>query len=76
MMRTADNVPTFEPLAISDPAFLAWATRVGLRLLNVAPGAPDEAIELSITCEGAPRPEWAQALLFLMSLAQSNKRKP
>ena len=76
MMRTAANTPTFEPLAISDPAFMAWATRVGLRLLNKAPGAPDEAIERSIACEGAPSPEWAQALVFLMSLAQSNKRKP
>jgi hypothetical protein len=75
-MSHAANDSPFAPLALTDPAFMAWATRVGLRLLNKAPGAPDEAIERSITCEGAPSPEWAQALGFLMSLAQSNKRKP
>jgi hypothetical protein len=75
MMHTAANDSPFEPLAVSDPAFLAWAIRVGLRLRNKAPGAPDDSIERSITMEGAPSPEWAQALAFMLTLAQSNKCK-
>lgn len=74
MMQTAANEPSFEPVALADPAFIAWAIRVGLRLRNKAPGAPDDAIEHAIVKEGTPSPEWAQALVFMMTLAQANKR--
>ena len=57
----------------SDPAFIAWAIRVGLRLRNKAPGAPDDAIERAISREGTPSPEWAQALAFMMTLAQTGR---
>lgn len=75
MKPTAANAPTFEPLALADPAFMAWAMRVGLRLANKPPGAPAGAIERAILMEGTPNPEWAQGLAFMMSLAQSNKRE-
>ena len=75
MMHTAANAPTFEPLALADPAFMAWAVRVGLRLANKPPGSPDGAIEQAILREGTPSPEWAQGLAFMLSLAQSNKRE-
>ena len=75
LLHTAANDSPFEPLAVSDPAFTAWAIRVGMRLRNKAHDAPAHAIEHSITMEGAPSPEWAQALSFLLTLAQLNKRK-
>ena len=74
-MMQATNAPTFEPLALRDPAFMAWAMRVGLRLANKPAGAPAGAIERAILMEGTPSPEWAQGLAFMMSLAQSNKRE-
>lgn len=67
------NDSQFEPLAVSDPAFLAWAVRVGLRLRNTAHGAPVSAIERAVLSEGTHSPEWAQALAFMISLAQENK---
>ena len=76
MMHTAANDSPFEPLAVSDPAFIAWAIRVGLRLRNKAPGAPDDSIQRCITMEGAPSPEWSQALAFMLTLGQASKRKP
>ena len=74
-VRLAANAPTFEPPALSDPAFVAWAVRVALRLANKPPGAPDSAIESAICVEGQPNQEWAQGMAFMMCLAQSNKRE-
>lgn len=71
-MMQAANEPTFEPLALADPAFTAWAIRVGLRLGNKPPGSTDGSIERAILMEGIPSPEWAQALAFMMRLAQPN----
>ena len=73
-MRTAANAPTFEPLALADPAFLAWAIRVGLRLANTLPGSSDGAIERAILIEGTPCHDWAQGLAFMMRMAQPNGR--
>ncbi len=70
------NESTFEPLALADPAFMAWAMRVGLRLANTPSGSPAGAIEQAILKDGTPSPEWAQGLAFMMTLAQSNKRQP
>lgn len=71
-MMQAANEPTFAPLALADPAFMAWAVRVGLRLANKPPGAPAGAIERAILMEGTPNPEWAHGLAFMMRLAQAN----
>ncbi len=73
MIHTAANAFTFEPLALADPAFMAWAVGVGLRLANTRPGSPDGAIVRAILKEGTPSPEWAQGLAFTMRLAQSNR---
>ena len=73
MMPTAANAPTFEPLALADPAFMAWAVRVGLRLVNKRPGSTERAIEQAILMDGPPSPEWVQGLAFMMRLAQSVK---
>ena len=70
----AVNAPTFEPPALADPAFIAWAIRVGLRLANKLPGSPDGAIEQATLREGTPSPEWAHGLAFMMRLAQCHKR--
>lgn len=75
MTPTASNAPTFEPPALADPAFMAWALRVGLRLRNMPPGSPDGAIEQAILKDGKPGPEWAQGLAFMMTLAHTNKRQ-
>jgi hypothetical protein len=69
MMKTAANEPSFEPVALADPAFMAWAVRVGLRLANKRAGSPDCAIEQAILIEGTPSPEWAQGLAFIMCMA-------
>lgn len=74
-MMQAANEPVFEPDVLFDPAFLAWALRVGMRLRNKPPGSPDGAIERAIFMDGTPSHEWAQGLAFMMTLAQSNKRK-
>jgi hypothetical protein len=76
MINTAANAPTFEPLALADPAFMAWAVRVGLRLVNKLPGSPEGAIERAIFMEGTPSPEWAQGLAFLMNMAKASPRRP
>lgn len=76
-MTPAANEPTFEPPALADPLFWQWATRVGLRLANNRLGAPAGAIEMAIFKDGIPSPEWAQGLLFMMSLAwDTQKRQP
>lgn len=72
-MHTAANAPTFEPLALDDPAFMAWAVRVGLRLTNKPPGSPDGAIEQALLMEGTPSPEWAQGLAFMLCMAQASE---
>lgn len=76
MMNTAANDSPFEPPALADPAFMAWAMRVGLRLANTPPGSPAGATEWAIVKDGTPSPEWAQALAFMMTLAQTHKRQP
>lgn len=71
----AANEPTFEPQALADPAFMAWAIRVGMRLRNKPAGSSDGAIEQAILKEGTPSPEWAQGLAYVIRLARSNKRE-
>lgn len=71
----AANEPTFEPRALADPAFMAWAVRVGMRLRNKPAGSSDGAIEQAILKEGTPSPEWAQGLAYVIRMAQSNKRE-
>ncbi|MBK1685385.1 hypothetical protein CKO18_17690 [Rhodoferax fermentans] len=71
----AANAPKFEPPALADPAFFAWAIRVGLRLANKPPGTPAGAVERAILMEGTPCPEWAQGLAFLMSMANAHNRE-
>ena len=75
-MKPAANESTFEPPALADPLFWQWAMRVGLRLANNQIGAPAGATERAILKDGIPSPEWAQGLLFMMSLAQTYKRQP
>jgi hypothetical protein len=73
MINATANAPTFEPLALADPAFMAWALRVGLRLRNMPPGSRDGAIEQAILKDGPPCSEWAQGLIYMMMLAHTNK---
>lgn len=75
MMPAAANEATFDPPALHDPTFFAWAIRVGLRLKNKPPGLPAGAIERAILIEGTPCPEWAEGLAFLISLANAHKRE-
>jgi len=74
-MIQAANASTFEPLVLTDPAFMAWALRVGLRLRNMPPGLADGAIEQAILKDGQPCHEWAQGLAFMMKLAHIKKRQ-
>lgn len=75
LQRNAANDSPFEPLAASDPLFIAWATRTASRLRNMAADASDGAIERIVQMEGRPSPEWAQALGFILTLAQVNRRR-
>lgn len=72
--RPSANESNFEPLELSCPEFLSWATRIGLRLSNCPPGLPDAALQRIIVSYGTPSPAWAQALVFMLTLAQVNKR--
>lgn len=71
----AANEPTFLPPELSDDDFVQWALHIGLRLKNMTPGAPEYLVRRAIFHAGTPSPEWAQALGFMMTLAQANKRK-
>lgn len=70
----AANAATFMPPATNAPEFVAWATRVLLRLHNAAPGAPESSIQTVFSKEGVPSPEWAEAFAFMGSLAQMRKQ--
>lgn len=70
----AANADTFMPPASNVPEFVAWATRVLLRLHNAAPGAPASSIQTAFSKEGMPSPEWAEAFAFMGSLAQMRKQ--
>jgi|JI10StandDraft_1071094.scaffolds.fasta_scaffold257376_2 hypothetical protein len=71
LCSVAANEATFMPPATNAPEFLSWATRVLLRLNNAAPGAPESEV---FSKEGAPSSEWAEAFIFMGSLAQLRKR--
>ena len=75
-MPTPANDPRFEPQAMADPDFNAWALRVGLRLRNLPAGATVRAFWRAIAMDGTPSPEWAQALIFMLTSAQACKRNP
>jgi hypothetical protein len=75
ILACAANDAPFEPIAMSDPAFVSWACRVCIRLRNHAPGATDEVVLQALESEGIPSPEWAQAFAFFGSLAQLSKQR-
>ncbi len=73
MIQPAANDSPFEPLATSDPAFVAWLQRVAMRLRNTGGTADD--VWRGIVADGVPSSEWAQALLFHLTMALANKHK-
>lgn len=70
----AANEPTFLPPEWSDDDFVRWALHTALRLKNLMPGAPEYLMRRAIFHAGTPSPEWAQALIFMLTLAQASKR--
>lgn len=75
LTNIAANEPIFEPVALADPAFITWVTGVALRLRNLAPGSPEYRMRRALFSTGTPNPDWAQAFIFVMTLAQVNRRE-
>ena len=75
----AGNEAPFWPIGLSNPAFVAWAHRVSLRVLNLPdPGnalARRVAVDKAFFSEGVPDRDWALAYVFLLSLSNL-KRTP
>ena len=66
----AANEPTFYPTVFKDEAFMRWAHRVSLRMLNLPPSADERARRRVIVREGAYGTDWADAFKFLMELSR------
>lgn len=73
--RLSANESTFEPLEFSDVAFQSWACRTALRMKNLPPGCSDAVMQRAIVRDGTPSPAWAQALVFMLTLAKNNQHK-
>ncbi len=71
-MTGAANACRFYPQATDDPAFMRWAYRIALRLANLPADASERDIRRAIFSDGTPGPEWAEALIFMMTLRSAN----
>lgn len=67
-MPGAANAERFYPPVTDDPQFVSWAHRIALRLVNLPPGAPEHVVRRVVFCEGTPGQEWAEALVFMMTM--------
>lgn len=65
----AANEPRFFPPEFKDEAFMRWAGRVSLRVLNLPPSADECTMRRVIVSEGAYGTDWAEAFKFLMELS-------
>lgn len=70
-MPSAANAERFYPPATDDPQFVRWAHRIALLLVNLPPGAPEHHVRRVIFSEGTPGPEWADAMVFMMTLGSA-----
>ena len=75
-MPSAANVDRFYPQAIDDPEFMRWARRIVLRLVNLPPGAPEHVVRRVVFSEGTPGPEWAEALVFMLTMSGRPHQAP
>lgn len=72
----AANEPTFFPPVFKDDAFMTWAYRVSLRMLNLPRGADECAMQRVIVSAGAYGTDWTDAFKFLMELSRLKKPGP
>lgn len=70
---SAANADTYEPPEFSDEGFNQWAFRIALKMANLRTGASEGAMRRVISSGGLPSPEWAAALLFMMSQSRLKK---
>lgn len=68
-MRSAADEDRFCPTALTEPEFQRWAYRIALRLVNLPPGAPEHVVRRVVFSEGTPGPEWAEALVFMLTMS-------
>lgn len=73
--RDAANEPTLMPTVCSDPEFMSWAYRVALRLVNLSGSRSEQQMRRAMFKEFTPGPEWADGLLFIMTLARDTQSK-
>ncbi|MCB1989735.1 MAG: hypothetical protein KDE69_15625 [Burkholderiaceae bacterium] len=67
-MPGAANADRFYPQATDDPEFMRWAHRIALRLANLPLDAPERDVRRVVFGDGTPGPEWAEALVFMITL--------
>ncbi len=67
------NEATFNPPAFADPAFVTWANRIALKVLNIPKSAGAHAITRAYFSDGTPSPEWVLAMNFALYLSAINK---
>lgn len=71
----AANEPTFMPTVCSCPEFMNWTHRVALRVINLSGSGSEQQLRRAMFKEFTPGPEWADGLLFLMTLAMDKQSK-
>lgn len=76
LARTAAaNEPGYLPAEFADEAFVAWMSRVSIRVLNLPKSSSVHAIRRAYVRDGAPSSEWALAYNFALSIAQINRAR-
>lgn len=75
----AANESQFWPRSLSDSACVTWLQRITMKVLNVRDPGNDLAracvTQAAFLSEGVPSQEWAQAYVFLLSIADLNKAR-
>lgn len=67
------NESSYRPPEFNDDEFKRWSLRVTLKLLNLPPGSPDNAMKRILVAEGVPSPEWLNALMFIVAMARETQ---
>lgn len=68
--QAASNESSYWPEICSDKAFLAWALRVSIRLVNLPSPRPERLMRRAIFKDFTPNPEWAEGLAFMLAMSK------
>lgn len=68
LLADSANNDSYLPPEFSDKAFLGWAFRVNVKLLNLPPTAPEHVMRRALFSDGIPCDSWRQAYEFMVRL--------